>query len=261
MDLKRKFLILLSCAFLFISIGLKSIPAFAKADYTVNYEYINIKDMATANKITKTEDNTSILDNLLNLGPNNTIKLTATETPQAVELPLLENTPLAMELANQNRQIWYLPTEVGTISQYPSYYHAAYDITSSRGSNELIFPVANGVISSIYTDNAGALIVTVLHEVNGQKYTSLYAHLSRYADGLYVGKPVTVNDYLGYMGTTGYSTGVHLHLVVVDCAMFDPNDPYCSDLNGFFRYTKQRINDGYYGLGTMMEVPSQWWGR
>ena len=261
MDLRKKSLIVVSLAFLFIAIGLKSVHAFAKPDYTINYEYINIKDMATANKTAKSEETTNVLDNLLNLTPANSIKLSTKETPQAVDLPLLENTPLAMEIEEQSRQIWYLPTEVGTITQYPSYYHAAYDITSSRGSNELIFPVANGVVSAIYTDNAGALVVTVLHEVNGQKYTSLYAHLSRYADGLYVGKPVTVNDYLGYMGTTGYSTGIHLHLVVVDCAIFDPNDPYCSDLNGFFRYSKQRINDGYYGLGSMMEVPPQWWGR
>lgn len=261
MDLKRKILILFSCALLFISIGLKSVHAFAEPDYTVNYEYINIKDMATSNKVTKNEEKTNVLDNLLNLSPINTINLSTKETPQAVELPLLENTPLALEVAEENRQVWYLPTEHGIITQYPSYWHAAYDITSSRGSNEVIFPVANGVVSSIYTDNAGALVVTVLHEVNGQKYTSLYAHLSRYADGLYVGKPVTVNDCLGYMGTTGYSTGIHLHLVLVDCAMFDSNDPYCSDLNGYFNYSKRRINEGFYGLGAVMEVPSQWWGR
>ena len=150
---------------------------------------------------------------------------------------------------------------MGTISQNPHYGHVALDITSPRGSNELIFPVANGTISSIYRDGAGALIVTVLHNVNGKKYTSQYVHLSSYANGLYVGKPVTINDCLGKMGSTGYSTGVHLHLAVVDCALFDPNDPNCSDLNGFFRYGRYRLGQGYIGLGTMMNVPGSWSSR
>ena len=92
---------------------------------------------------------------------------------------------------------WHLPTETGIVSQYPHYGHAAYDITSPNGQNEIIFPIANGTISSIYRDNYGALIVTVRHEVDGRVYTSLYAHLSRYASDLYVGKPVTINDALG----------------------------------------------------------------
>jgi len=260
---KKRIIIFFSMTFLVVSVGLQSVHAFAAPDYTVNYEYINIKDMATANVTVKNSQTTNVLDDLLNLNPNNNVvKLSSNSTtPQAIELPLLENTLLALEVEEQQRQIWYLPTEYGRITQYPSYGHAAYDITSPRGSNELIFPVANGVVSSIYTDSAGALVVTVLHEVNGQKYTSLYAHLSRYAEGLYVGKPVTENDYLGYMGTTGYSTGVHLHLVLIDCALFDPNDPYCKDLNGYFRYTKKRITEDYYGLGVMMYVPNQWWSR
>ena len=93
------------------------------------------------------------------------------------------------------------------------------------------------------------------------KYTSQYVHLSRYADGLYVGKPVTINDALGQMGTTGNSTGVHLHLAVLDCALFDPNDNNCRDLGAWYRYDKIRFQQGYIGLGTMMNVPGEWYSR
>lgn len=109
----------------------------------------------------------------------------------------------------------------------------ALDITSSRGIYETIYPVADGTVSSIYTDSAGALIATVHHVVDGINYTSQYVHLSSYAPGLYVGKFVTTNDPLGQMGSTGRSTGPHLHISVTDCAFNNSSDPYCSNLNGF----------------------------
>lgn len=241
-----------------ISIGLKTVHAFnEKENFALEYEYINIKDMAQT-EVPEKKEKSTFLNSLMT-----TLNVTAM-TPMELPSTLKEETmPQIASLAIQpeSRRVWYLPTEIGRVSQYPSYYHAAYDITSPRGSAEPIFPIANGVISSIYTDNAGALVISVLHEVNGVKYTSLYAHLSRYAQGLYVGKPVTINDSLGQMGTTGYSTGVHLHIVVLDCALFDPNDANCSNLNGFFNYGKRRISQGFIGLGSVIEVPGAWNNR
>ena len=72
---------------------------------------------------------------------------------------------------------------------------------------------------------------------------------------------MTINDSLGRMGTTGYSTGVHLHIVVLDCGLFQQGDIYCSDLNGFFRFGKQRFSQGFYGLGTLKYVPGSWNSR
>ena len=150
---------------------------------------------------------------------------------------------------------------MGYVSQNPRYGHVALDIGSPRGSSEPIFPVANGVVSGKYYDPNGALVVTIYHNINGQDYTSQYAHLSRFADGLYVGKPVTVNDSIGLMGSTGYSTGVHLHVTLLDCHLFNPNDNRCSDLNSFFRYGNTRYNQGYFGLWAVMNVPGSWTSR
>ena len=38
-----------------------------------------------------------------------------------------------------------------------------------------------------------------------------YAHLSAFADGLRAGQPVKAGDLIGYIGTSGRSTGPHLH--------------------------------------------------
>ena len=155
---------------------------------------------------------------------------------------------------------WHLPTQVGRVTQYPSYYHVAYDITSPRGTGEAIYPIANGVISGIYRDPAGALTVTILHYIDNQYFTSQYVHLSRYGN-IRVGQEVTYNDVIGYMGNTGYSTGVHLHLAVLNCSLFNPNDPACPNLGTFFIFDKRRFQEGYYGLGSHIYVPSSWNSR
>ena len=51
----------------------------------------------------------------------------------------------------------------------------------------------------------------VIELQHGEKYTTLYGHLSRFADGLRVGEPVKQGQVIGYVGQTGLATGPHLH--------------------------------------------------
>lgn len=46
---------------------------------------------------------------------------------------------------------------------------------------------------------------------HGGKYTTLYAHMSRYRKGLKVGKRVKQGQTIGYIGKSGLATGPHLH--------------------------------------------------
>lgn len=258
---KKTIIKITSLLFLVCAITLQIVNNMAKEEeYDFNFEYINTKDMAMSKVATKSETTKSNLLDFVGSTNSDVEEVSLPNNKGFQEVSFTGVRKIDPKPAVPKR-VWYLPTEIGVVTQNPHYGHVALDITSPRGSNELIFPVANGKISGIYRDSAGALIVTVLHDIDGKKYTSQYVHLASYANGLYVGKPVTINDCLGRMGTTGYSTGIHLHLAVVDCALFDPSDNNCRDLNGFFRYANYRLGQGYIGLGTMMIVPGSWTSR
>lgn len=56
--------------------------------------------------------------------------------------------------------------------------------------------------------------VTIRHKINGEYYTSLYAHLVKNSFQVKEGDKVKAGKIVGEMGTSGHSTGVHLHLEV-----------------------------------------------
>lgn len=239
-EFKSKCVLMISMIILVISVVLSSNSMISIGNFELTT--INIKEMATATIAHKSGKVTS--------------------KKKLIEVTDIENNneeQAEVKNLTANTRIWYLPTEYGIITQYPSYYHVAYDITSPRGSNEIIYPVAAGVISNIYTDNAGALIVTIRHNINGMIYSSQYVHLSRYAD-IYIGEEVTPFTPLGWMGTTGWSTGVHLHITLMDCNLFGGTD-MCNDLGGWINYQKIRYQEGFIGLSNAIEVPYQWYSR
>ncbi len=45
-------------------------------------------------------------------------------------------------------------------------------------------------------------------------YKTLYGHLSRYARGINVGTRIKQHDIIGFVGSTGWSTGPHLHYTI-----------------------------------------------
>lgn len=156
------------------------------------------------------------------------------------------------------------PTTSGYVTSEFGYrwgsFHRAIDISNKNPYQTKIYPVANGVVTSKYTDTAGALVLVITHRMaNGQYYSSLYAHMSSYAPGIKVGTEVTVNDYIGYMGMTGNATGPHLHLEIAPCRLYNSADKNCYRWDDYVAYMKRIYDNGSFGgPRDLINFPKAW---
>ncbi|HOR12212.1 MAG TPA: M23 family metallopeptidase, partial [Bacteroidales bacterium] len=83
--------------------------------------------------------------------------------------------------------------------------HTGTDYAAPAGTP--VMSIGEGkVIERTYT-RAGGNTVRIKHN---SVYTTAYLHLSRFASGLTVGKHVAQGETIGYVGSTGSSTGPHL---------------------------------------------------
>lgn len=89
--------------------------------------------------------------------------------------------------------------------------HAGVDISAPRG--EPVRAVADGVVVRAGTDGGYGRLIDVRHE-NG--LVSRYAHLSAIAATVFPGAAVAAGQPIGVVGSTGTSTGTHLHFEVRD---------------------------------------------
>ncbi|MEO0161165.1 MAG: M23 family metallopeptidase [candidate division WOR-3 bacterium] len=68
--------------------------------------------------------------------------------------------------------------------------------------------IGDGVVTYKGWKGGYGNLVEIKHKNN---FKSRYGHLSKYAPGLYQGKHVKMGELIGYVGSTGLSTGPHLH--------------------------------------------------
>ncbi|MBY0242876.1 MAG: M23 family metallopeptidase [Burkholderiaceae bacterium] len=85
--------------------------------------------------------------------------------------------------------------------------HKGIDFAAATGTP--IRAAGDGVVDFAGMDRGGyGNMVVLKHWAN---YSTAYAHMSRFATGLKKGQKVAQGDVIGYVGSTGWSTGAHLH--------------------------------------------------
>jgi murein DD-endopeptidase MepM/ murein hydrolase activator NlpD len=84
---------------------------------------------------------------------------------------------------------------------------AHYQIDYAAPIGTPVVATARGNVTGARYEGGWGNIVRLKHD-NG--YTTHYAHLSRYAKGVRVGASVSQGQTIGYVGSTGWSTGPHL---------------------------------------------------
>lgn len=114
-------------------------------------------------------------------------------------------TPDAGSVVASGQFAW--PTS-GTITQNFAWYHPAIDVANRAAPNVLAADSGKVVYAGCLTYGYGCH-VRVDH---GNGYTTLYAHFSQIY--VTVGQSVSRGSALGKMGSTGRSTGIHLHFEV-----------------------------------------------
>ena len=100
------------------------------------------------------------------------------------------------------------PIEFTYISTGFSSFHPGIDLATKYGTE--IFPIKSGVVIEAGFSPFGYGNEVVID--NGNGIESLYAHLSKIE--VKKGDTVNLNSEIGLVGSTGHSTGPHLHLEV-----------------------------------------------
>ena len=128
-------------------------------------------------------------------------------------------------------------------------YHKGIDIACSRGVP--VVAVKDGVVTRASWNGGYGECVIIYH---GDGISSLYAHLDNSGKNgnlpykgsngkptyhVKVGDAVKAGQVIGYVGTTGRSTGYHLHFGVIDTNTY-------TNLGGNYVNPNKSLPDGYY---------------
>ncbi len=138
---------------------------------------------------------TFLVHNLANIGGPLAVNAVALNAPKveidAQTLPSIQS-PIAYEYESRGF----------------SWYHAGADLVAPTGTP--VKPIMEGTVEATPYDPIGYGIHVILAHSEG--YESIYGHLSQVE--VKVGQKVNLNTELGKSGSTGFSTGPHLHLEI-----------------------------------------------
>ncbi|MET0786652.1 MAG: peptidoglycan DD-metalloendopeptidase family protein [Paenisporosarcina sp.] len=89
-------------------------------------------------------------------------------------------------------------------------FHYGSDIANSIGTP--VVSAADGIVSYAAPMGTYGNVIMVTHSIDGQIFTTVYAHLNGY--NVSSGQSVSKGQVIGQMGSTGRSTGPHLHFEI-----------------------------------------------
>lgn len=134
--------------------------------------------------------------------------------------------------ASTSTASWQWPVSGYTVNQ--SFNHYSSSMASYKGrpyhcgmdmysSNTNIYAAAAGTVVYKGYSSGNGYHVILSHNINGTTVRTLYSHLSSYSACPAVGRSVAKGAKIGVMGSTGNSTGIHLHFAIYTGSS---NDPY-----------------------------------
>ncbi len=140
-----------------------------------------------------------------------------------------------VDIVFNGKFIWPVPGYYGVSCEFDSHDplhptgHMGMDITTNKRYGPTIVAAASGTITKMSNDcrhnygkyrscgcgNGFGNHVRISHgRYNGQTFLTIYGHMTEVASGMHVNKYVTTGQKIGTVGSTGFSTGPHLHFAV-----------------------------------------------
>ena len=110
----------------------------------------------------------------------------------------------------ETKQSIRLPVDSFIVSQGYNFFHPGIDLATIKGTP--VYPIMEGSVVLINYGRFGYGNHVLIDHGNGRQ--SLYAHLAKIE--VKEGEKVTFDSILGLIGSTGKSTGPHLHLQIFD---------------------------------------------
>ncbi|MDD2203349.1 MAG: peptidoglycan DD-metalloendopeptidase family protein [Bacilli bacterium] len=135
----------------------------------------------------------------------------------------------------------YVTSEYGYRDLYGkgSYaFHYALDLSSTNKYASQVFASANGKVVKVLRSSTGGGNQVIIHhniQANGKstKYTTYYCHLASIS--VKAGDVVSKNTVIGIMGSTGNSTGPHLHFSIAYGYWY-------TDYSSYYTFTSKTVN-------------------
>ena len=112
--------------------------------------------------------------------------------------------------------------------------HKGLDFAAKKGTP--IYAAGNGRIERANTYGGYGRYIRIKHN---SEYKTAYAHLYKFAKGIKEGKYVNQGDIIGYVGSSGRSTGPHLHYEVI--YLNRQIDPYSMKLPDGKKLDKEQL--------------------
>ena len=187
----RSVLAISATAFAVLAVGIHELPAQAAAQDLLN-QAIGVQGLAVSTAVAQPVD--------LNRAAFEVSSYTT------VQWPVDPSSPVASGFG------YRVPPCAGCSS-----FHQGTDIDPGRGTP--IAAIADGVVTEVGNPSGSLGVYAIIrHDVDGVTFSSLYGHMELGSLQLAVGQTVKRGQLIGLVGSTGASTGAHLHFGIEDAS-------------------------------------------
>lgn len=187
----RSVLAISATAFAVLAVGIHELPAQAAAQVLVN-QAIGVQSMTVSTSVAQPIDLA-----------RDAFDVTSYTT---VQWPVDPSSPVASRFG------YRVPPCAGCSS-----FHRGTDFDPGQGTP--IATVADGVVTEVGNPSGSLGVYAIIrHSIDGVTFSSIYAHMELGSLQLAVGQTVKRGQLVGLVGSTGESTGAHLHFGVEDAS-------------------------------------------